>query len=392
MAPEESPSESVNAEAERLRLQAVALRERGQTDAAIDMCNKAIALSPSFSSAYRTRGALYVDKAKKSDSDFRRRFEEANSDFRRCLELDPKDADCWYNLGDSQGEVGDYRSAADSHGRALEINPNDLENREKLAIAKGFISLRMNNPSQALESFSSVLATKPYSLAAHLGRSWAYLDLHDEPKVIGYMNGYFEAMIKDRSLYSFLAKAWTDINAGSHDASKYDSARQTLGDLIEHGMLLPDAWYLMGQTFVEHQHLLKAIEAYGNASRLDPSYALALAAKGSHLFDYTKNFKDTMACYDEALSINDRSTKALGGKAWLLFLGGDYRKAIDHCNQALAVNKRDYWAWLCKGLSFFHRGDRDDRTTARTYIKMAIDIRPDCRGFLTPDDARALGF
>lgn len=388
MEPEDGPSKSVDAEAEKLRLEAVALRKRGETDAAIDMCNKAIALSRGFSSAYRTRGALYVDKAKKPETDLRRYLEEGNSDFRRCLELDPKDADCWYNLGDNQGEVGDYRSAADSHGRALEINPNDLENREKLAIAKGYISLRMNDPSQALESFSGVLATNPHSLAALLGRSWACFDMHDEPKVIGHMNGYIEAMTKDRSLYSFLAKAWADINA-----RKYDSARRSLGGLIEDGMLLPDAWYLMGQTFVEHQHLLKAIEAYGNAVLLDPNYVLAIAAKGNHLFDYTKNSKDAMAYYDEALAINDRSTKALGGKAWLLFLSSDYRGAIDHCNQALAVNKRDYWAWLCKGLSFLHRkGDRDDETTARMCVKTAIDIRPDCRGFLTPDDARALGF
>jgi tetratricopeptide (TPR) repeat protein len=386
MEPEDSPSKSVDTEAEKLRLQAVALRERGETDAAIDMCNKAIALSSSFSSAYRTRGALYVDKAKKQETDLRRYLDEGNSDFRRCLELDPKDADCWYNLGDSQGEAGDYRSAADSHGRSLEINPNDLENREKLAIARGFIALRMNNPSQALESFSSVLATKPYSLAAHLGRSWACFDLHDEPKVIGHMNGYIEAMMKDRSLYSFLAKAWADINA-----SKYDSARQTLGGLIKDGLLLPDAWYLMGQTFVGHQHLLKAIEAYGDAARLDPSYVLAIAAKGTSLFDYTKNFKDAMACFDEALSINDRSTKALGGKAWLLFLSSDYRKAIDYCNQALAVNKKDWWAWLCKGLSFFHWGFEGDQTAAKMCVRMAIDMRPDCRSFLTPDDAKALG-
>ena len=102
---------SVNPEAERMRREALALRARKQTEEAIDLCTKAIALSPDFAAVYRTRGACYGDEVM---------FDEANADYRRCIELNPGDADCWYNLGRLQACLGDYRAALESCNRGIE--------------------------------------------------------------------------------------------------------------------------------------------------------------------------------------------------------------------------------------------------------------------------------
>jgi tetratricopeptide (TPR) repeat protein len=80
----------------------------GKGEDAIGKINKTIAADPSNSNLYAVRGSLY-DQQKKTDL--------AVADYRKAVELDPKNFDALYNLG-----VYNYNRAADAYTKASKMD------------------------------------------------------------------------------------------------------------------------------------------------------------------------------------------------------------------------------------------------------------------------------
>ena len=80
----------------------------GKGEDAIAKINKTIAADPTNSNLYAVRGSLY-DQQKKTDL--------AVADYRKAVELDPKNFDAQFNLG-----VYNYNKAADSYTKARKID------------------------------------------------------------------------------------------------------------------------------------------------------------------------------------------------------------------------------------------------------------------------------
>lgn len=80
----------------------------GKGDDAIAKINKTIAADPSNSNLYAVRGSLY-DQQKKTDL--------ALADYRKAVELDPKNFDAQFNLG-----VYNYNKAADAYTKASKMD------------------------------------------------------------------------------------------------------------------------------------------------------------------------------------------------------------------------------------------------------------------------------
>lgn len=134
----EIPIEHVVAEVQRLRQppsvldpkrraqHAVVLLRGGRLVEAADVLDNAIALGgaryahPSFAPAYVARARrAYLDEA----------FDEARTDARRAIQMDPSNADAWFVDGLALRALGDARRARDSLARALEVAPPSWASR-----------------------------------------------------------------------------------------------------------------------------------------------------------------------------------------------------------------------------------------------------------------------
>jgi tetratricopeptide (TPR) repeat protein len=81
---------------------------------AIKDFNKAIELNPEDANAYFNRGGAYRDTGN---------YGQAVKDFTRAIELSPKDADAYDNRGIAYDLKGEYAQALKDYNRSIELNP-----------------------------------------------------------------------------------------------------------------------------------------------------------------------------------------------------------------------------------------------------------------------------
>jgi tetratricopeptide (TPR) repeat protein len=131
----------------------LALKDKGQADAALACCRTALELDPKLALAHANLGWALYSKGQVNEAlasfrtaleldpkharahgglgaifcDVKRDYDAALASFRTALELDPKDAWAHYNLGNALGRKGQGDEAITSYRRALELDPNHAE-------------------------------------------------------------------------------------------------------------------------------------------------------------------------------------------------------------------------------------------------------------------------
>lgn len=100
---------------------------------ALDSVDKAIQLDPKSSIAYVSHGVgnYYLPQA------FGGGIDLAIKDFRRAIELDPKNADAWLWLGIALRRQGQNAEAQKAFEKSIEINPNRIWAKQQLAKTPG---------------------------------------------------------------------------------------------------------------------------------------------------------------------------------------------------------------------------------------------------------------
>ena len=88
---------------------------KGQYDQAISHYNQAIAINPTFASAYTSRGVAYAQSGGQ--------YDQAISDFSKAIEISPQFAKAYKDRGFAYYKKGQYDQAISDYGKALEINP-----------------------------------------------------------------------------------------------------------------------------------------------------------------------------------------------------------------------------------------------------------------------------
>jgi hypothetical protein len=87
--------------------------EHGRTAADYD---KLVELDPYNADAYYNRGDAYDEMGE---------YGKAIADYNKAIELDPNHALAYYNRGCAYGEIGAYDKAIADYNKAIELNPND---------------------------------------------------------------------------------------------------------------------------------------------------------------------------------------------------------------------------------------------------------------------------
>ncbi len=102
------------------------------------------------------RKAVYLEKAKSSIASGN--LDKARIELKNVLQIDPKDAEAYYQLGRVFEQQKEYRKAFGNYLKAEELNPDLLENQARL----GRIYLLLaNEPDKAQEKIDFILSKEP---------------------------------------------------------------------------------------------------------------------------------------------------------------------------------------------------------------------------------------
>jgi len=107
--------------------------------------DKAIELNPDNADAYFNRGDAYDEIGE---------YEKAIADYSKAIELKPGDALAYFNRGNAYGEIREYGKAIADYSRVIELNPGDADtyyNRGLACQEKGELAKAASDLEKCIE-------------------------------------------------------------------------------------------------------------------------------------------------------------------------------------------------------------------------------------------------
>jgi tetratricopeptide (TPR) repeat protein len=201
-----------------------ALRELKRFSEARDCFNQAIKLSPQYAEGFYNRGLTENDLAE---------FVAAERSFDEAIRLKPNYAEAWFDRGNALRHQYKFEPAIESYYKALELKTNYFEAYNNL----GKVYQDLRQMDKALEFYNKALSIKPDYEAANWNKALYFLRLGDYPQgwqlfEWGLRNGQRgPALQSTRPL-------WTPERPFTDRVLCY--SEQGLGDEIMFGVLLPE--------------------------------------------------------------------------------------------------------------------------------------------------------
>jgi tetratricopeptide (TPR) repeat protein len=127
-------------------------------------------------------------------------FDEAEKLYRRAVELDPKLAIAYTNLGNIRFRQGDEKGAEELYRRALEIDDRQPEAHYNL----GYVLLERGDARRSVPCFQRALDADPRFADAHFNLAMAFEQLGDRGKARPHWKRYLE--IEPTGTWSEIAK------------------------------------------------------------------------------------------------------------------------------------------------------------------------------------------
>ncbi len=187
----------------------VALKDKGDLEAAIDSYKHALKIMPDYADAYNNMGVALKDKGD---------LEAAIDSYKHALKIMPDYANAYNNMGNALKEKGDLEAAIDSYKQALKIKPDYAEVYRNLGIVNRYkehdeyflkmqslcLDLGITDEQRCHLNFALSKASEDLN---EVGQSFNYLKIGNElrKKILSY------DIKQDIELFSQLKKSYPSI-------------------------------------------------------------------------------------------------------------------------------------------------------------------------------------
>lgn len=121
---------------------------KGEYDRAIEELSAVLAQDPSYAFGYRARGVAYYTRGRSRT--FSDDFLHAIGDFKKAIELNPRDSYAFYMMGQAYEMLGEFGNAFESYSRGLDFQPHNSD----LMKGQGNTLIQLKNYDRAIEVLS----------------------------------------------------------------------------------------------------------------------------------------------------------------------------------------------------------------------------------------------
>lgn len=187
---------------------------------------------------YNSRGSVYL---------MLKQFDDAITDFKSVLNLDPSHPATFGNIGVAYMNNNQYDLAIESYQKAIEQNPEMLSNY----VNRGIVFTRKQEYDKALNDFDKAIALDPKDHSAYINRGIVFKKkqmlneaLRDFDKILEFYPGNYLALYHKACIYSLLNNAaeackllepakvnllrmWPDINNEIRRNPDFDNIRKS---------------------------------------------------------------------------------------------------------------------------------------------------------------------
>ncbi len=136
------------------------------------------------------------------------------------------------------------------------------------------------------------------------------------------------------------------------------------------------AWYNLGIAYGKSDQLLKAIEAYQQAIRINPEYTNAWYNLGI-AYDDSNQFPKAIEAYQQAIRINPQDADAWNALGIAYDDSNQFPKAIEALQQAIRINLQDANAWYNLGVAYKNSGQTSQVMDVYKHLKSLDPAKAD---------------
>ena len=286
-------------------------------------------------------GIAHLDK--KEAGEALARFEEA-------VKLDPKNAECWFHLGEAKAALIKREEAIRDFSEAIKLDP-----AHAYAFGnRGYMKVQLGRFSAAVADFNEAIRLKPdmamvyYNLGSARFKLGQYeealqdysqaLKLHQQHPGVWYASGKAKEALgkKEEAIADFSQSIKLD--AKNHKAYfrrgtllyRMGKLREALADLDKAAEMEPsNPWVRLHRGNARARVGLKeeSIQDYDEAIRLLPKNAMAYYNRGNSRFAL-KRYREAVDDYNKALKLDSTLTVAYYSRSAARMLAGDRDKAV----------------------------------------------------------------
>ncbi|MEL7630047.1 tetratricopeptide repeat protein [Pectobacterium aroidearum] len=224
-----------------------------------------------------------------------KRYDDAEGLFRSAIELDPTDAESWYELGYLlRDKRQDFSSAEVAYRRAVEFDPDNADTWNSLG---NLLNDNLRRFDEAESAYRHALKLAPNSamIWRNLGIMLKELMRFDESEV-----AYREAL----RLNPEYAKAWSSLgNLLANKLRRFNEAENAYREALRLEANYAKSWMGLANLLANNlQRFDEAETAYRKALELEPEYLAAWNNLGNLLADKLQRFDEAEITYREALA------------------------------------------------------------------------------------------
>ena len=325
--------------------------------------------------------------------------EGALADYDKALEINPMDTPAYNNRGITKGVLGDYQGALADHDKAIEINPQHAFAYNNRGITKGVLG----DHEGALADHDKAIEINPQYADAYNNRGITKRVLGDHEGVLADHDKALEINPSDADAYNNRGTAKYVLGDYQGALADYDKALEinpeyadaysnrgiTKGALGDYQGALADydkaleinpeyalAYYNRGNTKGALGDHKGALTDYDKAIELNPEYALAYNNRGN-IKGALGDHKDALTDYEKAIELNPQYADAYNNRGNAKDTLGDHKGALTDYDKALEINPQYADAYYNRGMAKRSLGDEEG---ALADYDKAMEINPQHAG------------
>ncbi|MDR1203674.1 MAG: tetratricopeptide repeat protein [Tannerellaceae bacterium] len=256
------------------------------------------------------------------------------------IELDPKDAEAYFNRGVVYFRIGSYERAFADFNKSIELDPNNAN----AYCNRGIIYSLQGNHNQAIDCFNKAIELKPDFANVYFMRGNAYVGIKDYNKGIADFNKAIEINPNDAEAYDCRGNAYAETN-------DYYQAIVDYSRVIELRPNDAKTYRNRGYVYAKLEDYNQAIADSSKAIELSPNETVAFSNRGA-AYAMTKNYMKAIVDYTKVIELNSINADAYFMRGNAYAETNDYYQAIEDYTKAIELNPNFAAVYGRRGLAY----------------------------------------
>lgn len=254
------------------------------------------------------------------------KLDEAESLYRRLLDMNPQDADALNLLGTLKRQRGQLTEAVDLISTAISVRPGSANYHSNL----GEACRALGRLPEAAEAYEAVLRIRPKDLHAHRALASSYAGLGQVSRAISTLKN---AVAVDRNC----TQAYEDLAGFLAQSGDFRGAIDACNIAISLSPQRASSYYKLGAVLAEKRDVVGAVNAYNRAIELRPDWPQPLSGL-AQAYVLSGSYALAENAASQALKLDPNLAAAHNQRGLAIMWQGQFTQAIQSYLRAIEID------------------------------------------------------